>query len=240
MNKMAELLKLSDEIEGFLGRREGPYLYRLAQFGIKLGVVVEIGSWKGKSTVWLAKGMESVGGGEIFAIDPHIGGDDFVRLGYTAVNTVEEFKNNINRAGVGSLVRLVQKPSLVAVQGWSQGIGLLWIDGDHGYNAVSADFYQWESHVVDGGVVAFHDTYSWEGVRTLVDREVLVLPNYRVLGQVDGILAVQKVKRLSRLDVMQRNIVLHLRQTFNRARVQRRHWRALPRKVLRGLSRPRL
>lgn len=61
MDNIAELQKLSDRIEGFLGRREGAY-HKLAKLGASLGVVVEIGSWKGKSTVWLAKGSEAVHG----------------------------------------------------------------------------------------------------------------------------------------------------------------------------------
>ena len=112
---------------------------------------------------------------------------------------------------IRSFVQLIHKPSLVAVEGWANKIGLLWIDGDHRYEAVNADFYRWEPYVVDGGIVVFHDTYSWEGVRRLVDNELLYLTNYRVLGQVDRILAIQKVRLLSTVDLMRRNVIRLLR-----------------------------
>lgn len=51
--------QMTDSVDGWLGRREGPYLYALAQIGSRLGAVVEIGSWKGKSTIWLAGGVRA-------------------------------------------------------------------------------------------------------------------------------------------------------------------------------------
>ena len=67
---------IAEKIDDWLGKREGAYLYALAKRSVTPGVIGEIGSWKGKSTVWLAKGSESVKGPEIFAIDPHVGGPD--------------------------------------------------------------------------------------------------------------------------------------------------------------------
>ncbi|MBM2805376.1 MAG: hypothetical protein HW419_3269, partial [Deltaproteobacteria bacterium] len=92
MDSIDRIHALSDRVEGFLGRREGPYLFRLAKRGARLGVIVEIGSWKGKSTIWLAKGSEAVKGQLIYAIDPHTGGADFETLGYTKVDTEKEFR----------------------------------------------------------------------------------------------------------------------------------------------------
>ena len=231
---------LTEVVDGWLGKREGPYLYSLAKAASRRGVVVEIGSWKGKSTIWLAKASETVGGAQVYAIDPHVGGPDQEKIGYHAVSTENEFRCNIKAAGVESLVVPLVRSSMDAAKGWDKAIGLLWIDGDHSYESVRGDFFTWEPHVVEGGIIALHDTYSWGGVRRVVDEEILRLNSFQVLGQVDGILAVKKVRSLDSSMRVKRVLVSSLRRVYNEARVQRKHWRALPRKMLRGLSVPKI
>jgi predicted O-methyltransferase YrrM len=235
-----EIGRIAQGVEGWLGRREGRYLYALARVGSEKGVIVEIGSWKGKSTIYLAEGSRAGGGASVYAVDPHVGGPDQEKLGIRDVNTEAEFRENIRRAGVDGLVIPVVQASMDAVRGWSKPIGLLWIDGDHRYESVRDDFVFWEPHVVEGGILAFHDTYSWEGVRKLVDEIVLRREGLQVLGQLDGILAVRKVPRLGVRDRFKRGVVRLLRRIYDRARSERRHWRALPRKLLRGFSTPKI
>ncbi len=189
--------------------------------------------------MWLAKGSEAVNGQCIFAIDPHLGSPEHQQQSQGKVNTEQEFRANIGRAGVENRVTALLMTSAAALAGWTKPIGFLWIDGDHSYEAVSHDYYGWLPHVVDGGIIAFHDTYSWEGVRRLVDEEVLYSNRMRVLGQCDGILAMQKSPAASVTDRCNFLLTRWLRQIFNRARSQRNHWRALPRKLLRALARPR-
>lgn len=240
MGSVQEIQKITDKVEGWLGKREGPYLYSLAKIGSTNGVIVEIGSWKGRSTIWLAKGSEAVHGGKVYAIDPHVGSPELKELGYQEKHTLEEFSLNIRMAGVESVVKPVVKTSVDAMKDWSLPIGLLWIDGDHEYESVKEDFFGWEPYVVEGGIIALHDTYGWEGVRRIVDDEILKRDGFKVLGQMDGILAVEKVESLSLFDCLVRTLILYLRGIYNKARVKRRHWRALPRKFLRGLSSPRV
>ena len=234
-----EIQKITDRVDGWLGKWEGPYLYSLAKIGSTKGAIIEIGSWKGKSTIWLAKGSKAVNGEKVYAIDPHIGGPDYEKLGYKDIHTEGEFKENIRIAGVESIVILLVETSMEVVRRWDLPIGFLWIDGDHGYKSVRDDFFSWEPYVVEGGVIALHDTYSQEGVRRVVDEEILRIDKFQVLGQVDGILAVKKVRSLSPLHRVKRGLVIYLRQIFNKARIERRHWRALPRKLLRGISIPK-
>lgn len=235
--EIAAIAHLIEKIEGFLGKHEGRYLYHLARQAAPLGAIVEIGSFKGKSTVWLANGSLSVNGHPVYAIDPHLGGEEYRGHGIDDRQTEKIMKQNLQRAGVEQKVIPVVKSSMAALEGWDRPVGFLWIDGDHSYDAVAQDFYRWSPHLVDGGIIALHDTYSWEGVRRLVDNEILLLDDYRVLGQVDGILAVQKTAKLSAQDRTYRGIVRLLRRVFNYARSTRKHWRAFPRKVLRGLAR---
>lgn len=237
---IAEISELTERVEGWLGRREGRYLHALARLGSERGAIVEIGSWKGKSTIWLAEGSRAGSGAMVYAVDPHVGGPDQEQLGIRNAKTEAEFRENLRRAGVDSLVVPVVRPSMDAVRDWSGPIGFLWIDGDHRYESVRDDFLFWEPHVVEGGIIAFHDTYSWEGVRRVVDEIVLRREGLQVLGQLDGILAVRKVPRLSAGDRLKRGVVRLLRRVYNQARSERRHWRALPRKLLRGLSHPKL
>ncbi len=225
-----------DQLRLFWTAVEGPYLYQLARCASRLGVVVEIGSWQGKSTIWLAKGSEAADGSELYAIDPHVGGRDLEKIGLINVNTEEAFRENIRKAGLEKRVIPIVVTSMDALEGWHKTIGMLWIDGDHSYESVSTDFYGWLPFVADGGVIALHDTYSWEGVRKLVDNEILPNPGYRVLGQVDGILAIQKAGRITLMDRLKAKTTIRLRRIYNQVRVKRCHWRALPRKLLRGFA----
>jgi predicted O-methyltransferase YrrM len=131
-----EVQKIADSVEGWLGKREGPYLYQLAKVGSRLGAIVEIGSWQGRSTIWLGRGSETVNGYEIYAIDPHVGGP---RRQHN-VSTEKAFRENIQRAGLAKKVVPIVALSSDALKGWSRPIGMLWIDGDHRYEAVSGDF----------------------------------------------------------------------------------------------------
>jgi len=231
-----EVRKITDSVAGWLGKREGPYLYQLAKVGSRLGAIVEIGSWQGRSTIWLGKGAEAVNGYETYAIDPHVGGPDQKKIGLHNVNTEKAFRENIQRAGLAKKVVPIVALSSDALKGWSRPIGMLWIDGDHSYEAVSGDFLGWSRFVANDGIIAFHDTYSWEGVRRFVDGEILPNTQYRVLGQMDSILAIQKTSRDNWSDRLRADVTIWLRQVYNRAREKRSHWRALPRKVMRGLA----
>ncbi len=201
-----DLLKVRQytaNVEGWLEESEGAYLYSLAQHFSKLGCIVEIGSWKGKSTIWLAKGSESVGGEKVYAIDPH-----------TPDGSSEKaFRENIKKAGVESIVVPLVMSSIEAVQKWDKPIGFLWIDGDHKYRGVLSDFFGWYPHVVDGGVIALHDTLNRKGVKRLVQGQIQPLvrqDRMLVLGQVVETLAVKKVRPLSRFARAKRSLILFL------------------------------
>jgi len=189
------------DVEGWLSEKEGLYLYSLARLVSKLGCIVEIGSWKGKSTIWLAMGSQAVGGGKIYAVDPH-----------TPDGSSEKaFRENIKKAGVESIVVPMVMSSIEAVQGWQKPIGILWIDGDHKYRGVRSDFFGWYPYVVEGGVIAMHDTLNRKGVRKFVHRQIQPLVQRHrvlVLDQVDEMLAVRKVKPFSGFDRVKRALIV--------------------------------
>jgi predicted O-methyltransferase YrrM len=202
------------EVEGYLSRQEGGYLYSLARQFTHLGCIVEIGSFKGRSTVFLAKGCQSVGTGHVFAVDPHTP---------DGINE-RAFRENIRRAAVESLVSPLVMSSIEAVQGWNKPVGLLWVDGDHKYRGVRGDFFAWFPHVAVGGVVAFHDTLNRKAVARFVQRHIHRLEGAGalvIMDQVEEILAVRKVREFRLVDRLKRGWIVrreYLRRNFALAR----------------------
>jgi MMP 1-O-methyltransferase len=161
MSEFAERVKpLIADVPGWLTDEEGEALYDLAKRCSGRGVIVEIGSWKGKSTICLGLGSRAGDGVRIFAIDPHA---DY-RFG--------DFKANVERAEIADLVTPVPSLSQPAADGFDEPIELLFVDGSHEYDLVLEDFEKWVPKVVDGGWVAFHDTTWTAGPRHVVGQAV--------------------------------------------------------------------
>jgi predicted O-methyltransferase YrrM len=119
--------------------------------------VVEIGSWKGRSTVALAMGLRSRGHGKVYAIDPHTGSREHIDA-YGAVDTFGDFLQNIRNAGVADFVEAIRSPSHDArVQFEPNSVNVLFIDGSHEYRDVLQDIDDWASRLTDPAVVAFND-----------------------------------------------------------------------------------
>ena len=133
---------------------EARLLTRLAG-EVHVGAIVEIGSYKGGSTVILAK---AACGRKVHAIDPHTG------ITPERQPTWNDFRDTLHRHAVADQVVPIVKTSMEAFAAWEQPIGLLWIDGSHKYRHVRDDFTCWQQHVVDGGVVALHDARRSEGI----------------------------------------------------------------------------
>jgi MMP 1-O-methyltransferase len=147
-------------VPGWLTDEEGEALYELARRCEGRGVIVEIGSWKGKSTICLGLGSRAGRGVRIFAVDPHA---DY-RFG--------DFKENVERAGIAGLVTPIASMSQTAAADFHEPIELLFVDGSHEEALVREDFDKWVPKVVDGGWVAFHDTTWTAGPRRVVASRV--------------------------------------------------------------------
>ena len=169
---------ITDSIEGWLQSAEGAFLYKAAKNCEGKGVIVEIGSWKGKSTIWLAKGSKAGSNIKVYAIDPHTGSSENIeKLG--EIWTYQEFKGNIEKAEVEDIVISILKTSGDAAREWNgKPIELLWIDGAHEYEMVKLDFDLWSPYLIEGGIVAFHDTIGWEGPRRLVKEALYTSHNF--------------------------------------------------------------
>ena len=166
-----------NEVEGWLLEEEGNLLEKLAKDN-KNGNIVEIGSWKGRSTIRLAKGTIAGKKNIIFAIDPHTGSPEHIDALGEQINTYPEFEQNIKNAGVENYIVPVVQTSEEAALTFNAPIGLIFIDGDHTYEMVKKDFEMWNSKVLPGGIIAFHDNH-WPGVLKVL-KDIEYDPKYRI------------------------------------------------------------
>ena len=142
------------------------------------------------TTICLARGAEAGDGARVFAVDPHREG------------TYPDFLRNLEAANVSARVSPIVKTSIEATPGWAEPIGLLFIDGDHTYASVEQDFLLWSPHVIEGGVIAFHDTTSsprdqlmgYLGPKRVVDRYLFASAGMRSIGFVGTTTFVTKGK----------------------------------------------
>lgn len=191
-----EARKLAAEVDGWLDDREGVLLFELAKNCQGRGTIVEIGSWKGKSTIWLGKGSMAGRKVKVWAIDPHTGSDEHRQV-LGAVNTFDEFMRNIARSGLDGLVAPIVKSSKDAAKGFEGPVEFVFIDGAHDYESVKTDFEVWFPKVVEGGTVAFHDVTGWDGPRKVVLEKLCTSRSFGATRLVGSIAYSRKVRQNS-------------------------------------------
>lgn len=159
-----------DRIRGFLAEDEAAALYDHARDACRLGPVLEIGSYCGKSTIYLGLACREAGG-TVFALDHHRGSEEHQRgelfhdpALYDAadeqMDTFREFRRNIRAAGLEEVVVPVVAGSEAAARHWRTPLGMVFIDGGHSLQAALTDYRCWEPHLLRGGVLAVHDVFE--------------------------------------------------------------------------------
>ena len=157
-----------DDVRGFLPDGEGLRLYEWALETAVMGPILEIGSYCGRSTIWLAqaaKEKQSV----VFAVDHHRGSEEH-QPGESHhdtelvdakgdVDTLTMFRRNIRLAGLENEVIPVVTESTRFARSWSGQLGMVFIDGGHSLSAALADFRAWAPRVLPGGILAIHDVF---------------------------------------------------------------------------------
>lgn len=182
-----QLLSFVQSIPGWLTKHEGMLLELLAkEQSVKKGAIVEIGSYCGKSTIWLAQS-----GDRVYAVDPHKGN---VSGGKTKP-TLKAFKKNIAKSGAENIIAVV-KTSKAAAAHFDKPVKLLFIDGLHDEKNARQDFTLWNRFVIDGGIVAMHDAYcGWSGVGIVAREYIVNSTEFRSIGVVGSIIFGVKGKR---------------------------------------------
>ena len=158
---------------GFMPADEGDALWVAAgeaADAVPGAPMLEIGSYCGKSSVWLGTAARDAGT-VLFALDHHRGSEenqagwehhepDLVDPEIGLMDTLPHFRRTIFGAGLeGSVVALVGDSPTVA-RHWSTPLALLFIDGGHGSEPAHRDYELWTPHVAPGGTLAIHDVFA--------------------------------------------------------------------------------
>lgn len=180
-------------IEGYLSADEAELLYRLATEVPKGGVIVEIGSYRGKSTVCLGLGARWAGA-FVWAIDPHEDYQVTNETHYGMENHAILLKNLLEFE-VAETVRVVALPSMLIthVTRVMTQIDLLWVDGSHDYTAVSDDLNEWGYYT--NGKIALHDTNGhFLGVNKALQEFLAKNKDWKIGETVDSITVLERVQ----------------------------------------------
>ena len=168
---------------GFLTEREARFLALVAACTPADGVILEIGSFKGKSTVGLASVALRYGLGPVVAVDPH-SSPSVTDPGVGAAGTSwDDFQGSLRAAGVASAVEAHRAYSRDLARGWNRPIRFLWIDGDHTYRGAKADLDLFARFLVPGAIVALHDVlHMFEGPDRVFTEDILASDQFGPTG----------------------------------------------------------
>ncbi|NBU55733.1 MAG: class I SAM-dependent methyltransferase [Acidimicrobiia bacterium] len=130
---------------------------------------LEVGSYCGRSTVWLGAAARR-SGTVMFAVDHHRGSEEnqpgwewhdtsLIDPNTGRLDTLPHFRRTIARAGLDDSVVAVVGESPVVARWWKTPLAFLFIDGGHGVEPARLDYELWTPHVVPGGILAIHDVF---------------------------------------------------------------------------------
>lgn len=163
------LLGVARDALGFMPEDEGLALHAAALEGAAVGLLLEVGSYCGKSAVYLGAAARAAGT-VLFAVDHHRGSEELqpgwehhdprvVDPGTGRIDTLPFFRRTVAAAGLQSWVVAVVGESSVVASAWRKPLGLVFIDGGHGWEPAFADFEGWAPLVATGGLLAIHDVF---------------------------------------------------------------------------------
>lgn len=157
-------------IKGFMDPEEGAALYAAALSASRRGPCLEIGSYCGKSAVYIGLACRE-NGGVLFSIDHHRGSEeqqpgeaycdpDLVDATAGGVNTFGHFRETLRTFSLEGTVVPVVSPSAVAARAWATPLAMVFIDGGHAFETVWGDYNVWAGHLVNDGILAMHDIFE--------------------------------------------------------------------------------
>jgi MMP 1-O-methyltransferase len=164
------LRALARDAIGFMPEDEGLALFEAGVTGGRVGPLLEIGSYCGKSAIYLGAAAR-VAGVRLHSIDHHRGSEEHqpgeeyfdARLydeSTGRVDTWPEFQRTIARTGLGDVVDGIVGDSAALAAAWQTPLGLVFIDGGHSAPAAHADYEGWSPHVLPGGLLVIHDVFE--------------------------------------------------------------------------------
>jgi MMP 1-O-methyltransferase len=158
--------------KGFMPPHEGDALHAAAlaaAAAVPGAPFVEVGSYCGRSTIWLGAAARQAGT-VVFAVDHHRGSEEnqpgwewhdptVVDRRIGKMDTLPTFRATIHDAGMEDVVVAVVGPSPTVARHWTTPAALVFIDGGHGVEPARADYAGWTPHVAVGGTLAIHDVF---------------------------------------------------------------------------------
>lgn len=158
-----------DRVKGFLDPEEGNALTQYCATHCTSHPALEVGSYCGKSTVYLGVACQR-NGVSLYAVDHHRGSEEHQpgeeyhdpELFDTRAEQMDsffEFRQTMQQAKLEDIVVPVVASSVSAARNWQTPLGLVFIDGGHSLEAALSDYRSWASHVVPGGILAIHDIF---------------------------------------------------------------------------------
>lgn len=162
--------KQLNQIKGFLDEEEGQRLYEIALEASRRGPCLEIGSYCGKSTLYLGTACKR-NNSILFSIDHHRGSEEqqpgqayfdpeLLNPETGRIDTFKEFRQTIEVAGLEDTVVPIVSCSEVAARLWATPLSLVFIDGGHTYEAVYTDYKAWAGHIISSGYLLIHDIFK--------------------------------------------------------------------------------
>ena len=188
--------------KGFLDEEEGLRLHDLARAHAHLGPILEIGSYCGKSSVYLGSGARAAGG-MLVCVDHHRGSEEhqpgeeyhdpeLLDAEVGAIDSLPALRRTLRTAQLEASAILIVAPSPVAARYWSVPLGLVFIDGGHSHAAAQADYESWADKIAAGGILAIHDLFPDPAAggqapneiyrRALASQAFAELPGTKTLG----------------------------------------------------------
>jgi MMP 1-O-methyltransferase len=158
-----------DGVKGFLDEREADYLYKLVLEAAKKGPCLEIGSYCGKSSVYLGMACKE-SSTVLFSIDHHGGSEeqqpgeeyfdpDLLDKETGKIDTLRHFRKTISDFGLEDIVIPLIGSSAIIGKVWKTPLSLIFIDGSHAYESVLSDYDIWAKNLIPGGYLLFHDIF---------------------------------------------------------------------------------
>ena len=158
-----------NSVKGFLDHDEGICLYNHALSSSKKGPILEIGSYCGKSTIYLAAAAKEYNC-SVYSVDHHTGSEEN-QVGWEyhdielfdeetgKINSFPEFMRNLRKADLlDTVIPIVSDSSLVS-RDWKIPLSMVFIDGGHTMEAAFNDFNNWKDKIIKGGILAIHDVF---------------------------------------------------------------------------------
>ena len=165
----SDLRRLAESARGFMPVAEGLALYEAATRAANIGPLLEIGSYCGKSALYLgaaARARDTI----VFSIDHHRGSEEH-QAGEEyhdpqlldadgRIDSLGEFRDTVVRAGLEEVVVAIVGRSETVASWWGTPLGLVLIDGGHSQEAADADYVGWAPWVARDGILALHDVFE--------------------------------------------------------------------------------